>query len=287
VSAQAPTIKPSTKLSAARFKWRALPWWALLLLILGIVAVAAINRSVVYSDAWEFLKGGIPNTLRLTVTAYAVALVLGLVVGLGRTSKNVVISNIATLYVEVIRGVPLIVVLLYIAFVAAGPLAVQLSNAAKASTVPLLATSLQTVADLMRIDFFRGVLGLAVGYAAYLSEVYRAGIEGIPRGQTEAARSLGMSQGQAMFYIILPQAIRIVLPPLANDFIAMLKDSALVSAIGGTVDNAELTLRGRMYASSTFRSFEVYNMVALLYLVMSLVGSVVVRFIERRFSVPK
>jgi polar amino acid transport system permease protein len=139
----------------------------------------------------------------------------------------------------------------------------------------------------LRIDFFRGVLGLAIGYAAYLGEVYRAGIEGIPRGQMEAARSLGMGQGQAMFYIILPQAIRIVLPPLANDFIAMLKDSALVSAIGGIVDNAELTLRGRMYASSTFRSFEVYNMVALIYLAMSLIGSVAVRFIERRFSVPK
>jgi polar amino acid transport system permease protein len=287
LSVNVQTIRPRKGPAASQFNWRTFPWWALLLLILGILAVAAINRSVVYRDAWEFLKGGIPNTLRLTVTAYAVALVLGLVVGLGRTSKNVVVSNIATLYVEVIRGVPLIVVLLYIAFVAAGPLAVQLSNAAKASTVPLLATSLQTVADLMRIDFFRGVLGLAVGYAAYLSEVYRAGIEGIPRGQAEAARSLGMSQGQAMFYIILPQAIRIVLPPLANDFIAMLKDSALVSAIGGTVDNAELTLRGRMYASSTFRSFEVYNMVALLYLVMSLVGSVVVRFIEQRFSVPK
>jgi polar amino acid transport system permease protein len=287
MSVQVQTIKPSTKPSAGQFNWRAFPWWALLLLVLGILAVEAIGRNQVYRDAWEFLKGGIPNTLRLTVTAYALALVLGLFVGLGRTSKNVIIFNLATLYVEVIRGVPLIVVLLYIAFAAAGPLAVQLSDAAKVSTIPLFKTTLSAIADLLRIDFFRGVLGLAIGYAAYLGEVYRAGIEGIPRGQTEAARSLGMSQGQAMFYIILPQAVRIVLPPLANDFIAMLKDSALVSAIGGIVNNAELTLRGRMYASSTFRSFEVYNMVALIYLAMSLVGSVIVRFIERRFSVPK
>jgi polar amino acid transport system permease protein len=277
----------SGKLSIGRFNWRAFPWWALTLLILGILAVAAISQNKVYSDAWEFLKGGIPNTLRLTVTGYALALVLGLIVGLGRTSKNVAIFNIATLYVEVVRGVPLIVVLLYIAFAVAGPLAIQLSDAAKASSIPLFAGGLKTIADLLRIDFFRGVLGLAIGYAAYLGEVYRAGIEGIPRGQMEAARSLGMGQGQALFYIILPQAIRIVLPPLANDFIAMLKDSALVSAIGGIVDNAELTLRGRMYASSTFRSFEVYNMVALIYLAMSLIGSVAVRFIERRFSVPK
>jgi len=287
LSVQVQTIKPSSKSTLGQFNWRTFPWWALLLLILGILAVEAISRNKVYSDAWEFLKGGIPNTLRLTVTAYAVALALGLLVGLGRTSKNVLVFNLATLYVEVIRGVPLIVVLLYIAFAAAGPLAAQLSDTAKASSVPFLQATLKAIADLLRVDFFRGVLGLAIGYAAYLGEVYRAGIEGISRGQTEAARSLGMTQGQAMFYIILPQAIRIVLPPLANDFIAMLKDSALVSAIGGVVNNAELTLRGRMYASSTFRSFEVYNMVALIYLAMSLAGSVIVRFIERRFSVPK
>lgn len=281
------TTQPRQGPAARQFNWRAFPWWALLLLILGALAVGAISRNQVYSDAWEFLKGAIPNTLKLTVMAYAVALVLGLFVGLGRTSKNVIIYNLATLYVEVIRGVPLIVVLLYIAFAAAGPLAVQLSDAAKTSAVPFLAGGLQAIADLLRVDFFRGALGLAIGYAAYLGEVYRAGIEGIPRGQTEAARGLGMSQGQAMFYVILPQAVRIVLPPLANDLIAMLKDSALVSAIGGTVSSAELTLRGRMYASSTFRSFEIYNMVALMYLAMSLVGSVLVRFIERRFSVPK
>jgi len=286
LSVQVQTVKPSQPVSG-QFNWRAFPWWALLLVLLGIWAVAAISQNKVYSDAWEFLKGGIPNTLRLTVTAYAVALVLGLLVGLGRTSKSVVIFNLATLYVEVIRGVPLIVVLLYIAFAVAGPMAASLSQSAQASSVPILKDLLTTIADLLRVDFFRGVLGLAIGYSAYLGEVYRAGIEGIPRGQTEAARSLGMSQTQAMFYIVLPQAIRIVLPPLANDFIAMLKDSALVSAIGGVVNNAELTLRGRMYASSTFRSFEVYNMVALIYLAMSLVGSVIVRFIERRFNVPK
>jgi len=286
VSAELQTLKPA-KPTAGQFNWCTFPWWALILIVVGILAVQAISRNKVYSDAWEFLKGGIPNTLRLTVTAYVIALALGLFVGLGRTSKNVVIYNFATLYVEVIRGVPLIVVLLYIAFVAAGPLAVYFANLAGASDLSFLKGILSGLAGLLRVDFFRGVLGLAIGYAAYLGEVYRAGIEGIPRGQTEAARSLGMSQAQAMFYIILPQAIRIVVPPLANDFIAMLKDSALVSVIGSVVNNAELTLRGRMYASSTFRSFEVYNMVALIYLAMSLVGSVIVRFIERRFSVPK
>jgi polar amino acid transport system permease protein len=287
LSATAPTTRFSTKPLPTSFNWRTFPWWATLLIILGILAVNAIIGSKLYSEIWEFLKGGIVNTLKLTVTSYIAALLLGLVIGLGRTSKNVIIYNLATLYVEVIRGVPLLVVLLYIAFVAAGPLAVALSDLAKSSSSPLVQSTVGTVADLLRIDFFRGVLGLAIGFAAYLSETYRAGIQGISRGQTEAARSLGMSQGQAMLYIILPQAIRIVLPPLANDFIAMLKDSALVSAIGAIPENAELTMRGRMYSSSTFRSFEVWNMVALLYLSMSLTGSIVVRYIERRFSIPK
>jgi len=124
------------------------------------------------------------------------------------------------------------------------------------------------------------VAGLAFGYGAYLGEVYRAGIESIPKGQMEAARSLGMTYLQAMRHVILPQAIRVVLPPLGNDFIAMLKDTSLASAISVR----ELMLSGRMNTARTFRAFETYTLVGLLYLVMTLLLSLLVRALERKTS---
>jgi polar amino acid transport system permease protein len=121
------------------------------------------------------------------------------------------------------------------------------------------------------------MIALSVGYGAYLAEVYRAGIESIERGQMEAARSLGMSYAQAMRFVILPQAVRRVLPPLGNDFIAMLKDSSLVSAIAVN----ELTKLGQIEAARTFDTFRAFNAVAVLYLALTLVLSLGVRLIER------
>jgi polar amino acid transport system permease protein len=127
----------------------------------------------------------------------------------------------------------------------------------------------------------RAIAGLAFCYGAFEAEVFRAGIESIERGQMEAARSLGMSYFQAMRYIILPQAIRTVLPPLGNDFIAMLKDSSLISVLAVR----ELTHLGKLNRSRTFRTFETWNTVTFLYLIMTLTLSVVVKFIERRMAV--
>ncbi len=260
-----------------------LPWWIIILAIGGLFILLFVSTSASYQETFGFLWGGVIRTLQLTLVAYALALVFGLVGGLGRISKNPFIYTIATLYVEIIRGVPLLVVLIYIAFVLAPQASSALASAAQSLGVPML----ENLAFFFRDDFMRGVLGLAIGYGAYLSEVYRAGIESIARGQMEAARSLGMSYTQALRYVILPQAIRIILPPLGNDFIAMLKDSSLVSAIGALPVNSELTLRGRMYSASTFKSFETWNSVAILYLIMSLGLSVLVRYVERRWSIPK
>ncbi len=124
----------------------------------------------------------------------------------------------------------------------------------------------------------RAILALIVGYSAFISEIFRAGIESIERGQMEAARSLGMTYWQAMRLVILPQAVRRVLPPLGNDFIAMLKDSALVSVLGVP----DVTQMGKVYAASTFRFFETYNVVAFLYLVMTVALSLLVRYLETR-----
>lgn len=251
-----------------------IPWWGLILAIAGIVTAVAIAGSPLYKQTLAFLWDGVLLTLHLTLAAYALALVIGLVAGLMRLSKRPVIYTIATLYVELIRGVPLLVLLIYIAFVAAPLVSEALAASARALGLPSVADA---ITGIIRSDLNRAIIGLAVGYGAYLAEIYRAGIESIPRGQMEAARSMGLTYGQAMRFVILPQALRVVLPPLGNDFIALLKDSALASAIAVP----ELTQAGRLLSSRTFRAFETYNMVALLYLIMTLVGSIGVRALER------
>ncbi len=235
------------------------PWWALVLAGLLLLVAARLAGSEVYRETLQFLSAGVVVTLFLTVASFALALVVGLVAALARLSRSSVLRSLATLYVEVVRGVPLLVLLLYIAFV--------------------ITPWLSDVTGLRwwRDNVVRAVLGLGIGYGAYLAEVYRAGIEAIPRGQVEAALSLGMSRTQALRYVVLPQAVRIVLPPLGNDFVALLKDSSLASVISVT----ELTYSGNLNVARTFRAFETYNAVALLYLCMTLVGSAGVRVLER------
>ena len=254
--------------------WDRIPWWGLVLAIGLLFAAITIAGSRVYRETLAFLWDGVLLTLQLTVAAFTLALVIGLIAGLMRLSKRPVVYTVSTLYIEVIRGVPLLVLLVYIAFVAAPLVSEALGGASRAVGLPGLA---DLITGIIRGDLNRAVLGLAIGYGAYLAEIYRAGIESVPRGQVEAARSLGMTHGQAMRFIVLPQAIRVVLPPLGNDFIALLKDSALASAIAVP----ELTQAGRLLSARTFRAFETYNMVALLYLIMTLVGAMGVRALER------
>lgn len=254
--------------------WERVPWWVIVLAIAGLAAATGVWESPLYRATLAFLWDGVLLTLQLTLSAYALALALGLIAGLMRISKRPLLETIGTVYVEVIRGVPLLVLLIYIAFVAAPVLSGLLAGAARGLGLPGLGARVTAV---IRSDVNRAVLGLAIGYGAYLAEIYRAGIEAVPRGQVEAARSLGLSGRQAMRYIVLPQAFRIILPPLGNELIALLKDSALASAIAVP----ELTQAGRLLSARTFRAFETYNMVALLYLLMTLIGSAGVRLLER------
>lgn len=205
---------------------------------------------------------GIFLTLRATFMGFALALLMGLIFGMMRISKNPIIYAISTLYVEVMRGVPLLVVLLYAGFV--------------------ISPWFRDHLGFQLTDIQEAVLGLAFGYGAYEAEVFRAGIESIHRGQMEAARSLGMSYFQAMRYVILPQAVRVILPPLGNDFISMLKDSALISVLA----LPDLLQMGRLWISRNFRAFEGYNSVAILYLIMTLILSALTRTIERRTKLP-
>ena len=207
-----------------------------------------------FREIMVFLPDGILATFEVTVLSIIFALVLGLLTGLGRISRVKLVNRIATVYVEVVRGIPLLVQLFYIYF-ALG----------KWLHLPALVAA---------------VTAMTICYGAYLGEIFRAGIQAVPKGQMEAALALGMSRWQAMRRIILPQTIKIVLPPVGNEFIALLKDSSLVSILAV----ADLLRRGREYASKTFYYFETYTVVALVYLVMTLFFSKLVSLMEERLN---
>jgi len=207
-----------------------------------------------YRDIMLFLPDGILKTFEVTLMSIACALVVGLLTGVGRISRIVLINRIATIYVEVVRGIPLLVQIFYI-YYAMG----------KIVQVP---------------DIFAAVIAMTVCYGAYLGEIFRAGIQSIHKGQMEAAIALGLSRGQALRRIILPQTVRVVLPPLGNEFIALLKDSSLVSILAVS----DLLRRGREYASKTFDYFEAFTVVALVYLVMTLFFSRLVALMEQRMN---
>lgn len=234
----------------------AAPWWLIIIILVGAATLYSMLQEQRYVDALSYLLQGVVVTIRISIISYALALVLGLIAGLGRVLPSRILYTISTVYVEVIRGVPLFVIILYTQFVVAPSLGFN------------------------RQPEISGIVALAVGYGAYLAEVYRAGIESIERGQMEAGRTLGMSYAKTMRYIILPQAIRRVLPPLGNDFIALLKDSSLVSAIAVN----ELTKLAQIQGSRTFDFFRAFNAAAILYLFLTLLLSLGVRYIERRSS---
>jgi polar amino acid transport system permease protein len=213
--------------------------------------------------------------------SYAIALVLGLLAGLGRISRSVVFNNLATLYVELIRGIPMLVLIFFIALVGV-PIVMEGINALgewlNSLGLTLIGNSLISIEQKAISMSVRAIVALSVTYGAFLAEIFRAGIQSITRGQMEAARSLGMSYGQAMRHIILPQAIRNVLPALGNDFVAMVKDSSLVSVLAVR----DITQVARLYAGRTFRYREAYITLSVLYLTMTVTLSLVVRVVERR-----
>jgi polar amino acid transport system permease protein len=258
-----------------------LPYWLLAAILLGVLFVWRIMTDASYTTIFAAVSRGVWVTIVVTIIAFAGAVLLGLLVGLMRVSKNRVVYEVATFYVEIIRGVPMLVLLLYIAFVVA-PWMVGVVNLIGEQLIVLGLAPLGAPLAGFRVREFdyatRAIIALIIGYSAFISEIFRAGIESIERGQVEAAYSLGMNRWQAMRLVVLPQAVRRVLPPLGNDFIAMLKDSSLVSVLGV----ADITQMGKVYAASTFMYFETYNVVAFLYLSMTIVLALFVRWLERR-----
>jgi polar amino acid transport system permease protein len=253
-----PGAEPSAKLD---------PWWWLVAAIAVLFTLLIALKSDPYWNILLFVRDGMWITILLTVVSFVFILILGLLGGLGRIANNRVISFIATLYVEIVRGIPLLVQLIWWYF--AAPVVIQ-SLGRTLHFSPL--------ANYHSSAIFLAIVGLVVCYGAYMAEIFRAGIQSVPKGQMEASRSLGMNYLQSMRYIILPQAFRVVLPPVGNEFIMLLKDTSLVSVVAV----ADLTRRGREYMSAHFNPIEVWSLIALLYLLMTLFSARVISWLEKR-----
>ena len=252
---------------------RDFPWWLVILGVTAFVLFYQVWVSNVYSAAMATLAKGIWVTIFVTVVGYSMACALGLGLAVMGLSQFVWLRQIARLYIEVVRGVPIIVLLLYVAFVAA-PAFVYAWNwmVEPLGTMPLKTRDFPLI--------WRAIIALTLAYSAFLAEIFRAGLQAVDKGQIEAAQALGLSGWQQFRHIVFPQALRMILPPLGNDFVAMVKDSSLVSVLG-VADIAQL---GKVTAAGNFRYFETYNLVALLYLTMTITLSLVLRRIETRLK---
>jgi len=242
-------------------------WWILVAAVVLLILLLVFLVPKPDKDILVFVRNGIWTTIYITLVSFLLVLFFGLLVALARLSRSVVVKGISTVYVEVVRGIPMMVQIIFWYF-ALPAIVQQLGVSLKSDALMNFRPDGTTMA----------IFGLTFGYAAYMSEVYRSGIQSISRGQMEAARSLGMTYFQAMRYVILPQAVRVILPPLGNEFITLLKDTALVSAVAVP----DLTRRGREFQASTFIIIETWVMVALIYLTMTLLATRLVSWVEKR-----
>ena len=270
-----PTVPDNTKSRGPSEK--DFPWW---LLVAGTIAIAlgiAILVTPIYGQVFATVSQGIWITVWVSLLAFLLASALGLLLAAMSLSDHIAIRQTARFYVEIVRGIPLLVLLFYIAFVGA-PAAVWLWNFV---TQPLQSAGL--LDPLQVRDFsllWRAIIALMLAYAAFLAEIFRAGIQAVDKGQIEAAKALGLKRFERFRLIVMPQAIRTILPPYGNDFISMVKDSSLVSVLG-VVD---VTQMGKVYASGSFRFFETYSVVAYIYLVLTISLSLGLRWLERRLN---
>lgn len=242
-------------------------WWILVAIVVLLIYLMVTFQPDPYARILTFVQDGIWITLQVTIFSFFFTLIAGLIAALGRLSRNWLISGVATVYIEIVRGIPLLVQLIFWYF--AFPSVIQ--SVGRSLNVPIFAHYLANPVGT-------AIFGLTFCYAAYMSEIYRAGIQSIAKGQMEAARSLGMTHGQAMRYVILPQAVRVILPPGGNEFISLLKDSSLVSVVAV----ADITRRGREFMAANFIPLETWVLIALLYLVATLLSARVVTWLEQQ-----
>ena len=266
-----PDLAP-TPGGAYKFDAKEFPWWLVVMLSVITAMIIAVLFSEEYQEAFYNvfpvplrLVEGITMTLYLTFGSFVVAMILALVFGLARVSKNPILRNTAATYIEFIRGIPMLVFIFVVAFVLVPDFADLINQPSR--NFP---------------QAFRGAAALSLFYAAFIAEVFRAGIQSVQQEQAEAGRALGLREYQIMRKVVLPQAVRNMLPALGNDLISLMKDTSLVSILAVR----EVTQMAKLYGGSTFRFRESFFILVVIYVVLTLALSLVLRWYERRVAIP-
>ena len=252
------------------------PWWLVIVGMAGSYFFWQVGTDNRYSNVFGVMAKGIWVTIWVTLISYLLACAFGLILALGQLSRWLVLRQMARLYVEVMRGIPILVLLLYIAF-ALTPALVAVWNWGVGLHWVRAYLGLQEISGRDVPFIWRAVIALTLAYASFLAEVFRAGLQSVDRGQIEAAEALGLNRWHRFRHVVFPQAFRTILPPLGNDFVAMIKDSSLVSVVGV----ADVTQLGKTWAAGNFRYLDTYNVMALIYLTMTICLSLALRRLER------
>ncbi|MBX4926868.1 amino acid ABC transporter permease [Rhizobium binae] len=253
------------------------PWWLAVLVLIGIILAVVIATNDIYAQVFRTVVNGAGITVFVTLVAFMLATVLGLGIALLGLADSIVLRQIARFYIETIRGIPILVLLFYIAFVGAPGLVAAYNFI----ITPLVQAGIAEpilVRDLSLM--WRAIIALMIGYSSFIAEIFRAGFQSVDIGQIEAAKSLGLSRYRRFRLVVFPQAIRVIFPPLSNDFVSMVKDSSLVSVLGV----ADITQMGKVYASGSFRFFETYSIVTYIYLILTIGLSLALRRIEQKMK---
>ncbi len=277
------------------------PYWFLFLVLLGVLLAISILTDSVYSNIFNQLIEGVIMTLFVSATSYASALFVAVIVGIIRSNPpdppqsrqtlrravfrvvRIAVYNICTVYVNVMRGIPILIVLLVTAFIVVPAMRDTLNDVVLVSLRDMIGNS--DIPDII----WRGsspmtaIVALGATYGAYMSETIRAGIQSIPKGQFEAAYSVGMTYWQTMRSIVLPQAFRNVLPPLGNDFVAMIKDSSLLAFLG----IRDVTQIAKLSSGRSFRYVETYAVTAYIYLTLVITASTLVNLLEDTINIER
>jgi polar amino acid transport system permease protein len=245
--------------------------WVVIFLLLAFMFSKADFDIQFMKDNWDYVIKGLIWTISIALASIVLAILLALVGALGRLSRNPIAYGVSGFYTSFFRGTPLIVQLFLIAF-----------------ALPVIVQNLglpANVEDLLTLDpFIVGILALGLNYGAYMTEIFRAGIQSVSHGQSEAADALGMTYRQKMKRVVLPQAFRVIIPPTGNEFIAMMKDTALVSFIGVSAEQAEIFRRAQLAGARSFNPVEAYLLAAAMYWILTIIFTFFQSRLERRIN---
>jgi polar amino acid transport system permease protein len=259
--------------ASARVPFRlkvALVWVAIFILLGAMFSLADFDTGFM-RDRWDFVLKGMTYTILIAVASIILAILLALIGALGRLSRNPIAYGVSGFYTSFFRGTPLIVQLFLVAF-----------------ALPVVVNNLglpKGLEDFLTFDaLVTGIICLGLNYGAYMTEIFRAGIQSVSHGQSESADALGMTYGQKMKRVVLPQAFRVIIPPTGNEFIAMMKDTALVSFIGASAQQAEIFRRAQLAGAESFNPVEAYLLAAGMYWALTAIFTFFQSRLERRIG---